>query len=91
MSKLIEEAITEHAGERCPDFDPECVVCQTWVEYDQLKQMQEVLAFKPIVIEAVARVALEDPETCSRIRHKLDLSDKELSKVRKYLESLVEG
>ena len=91
MSKLVEEAVTEYAGERCPDFDSECVVCQTWAEYDRLKQMEEVLAFKHVVIEEVARVALEDLEMRSRIGHELDLSDEELIKVLQYLESLVEG
>ena len=46
MSKLIEEAITAYVGERCPDFDPECAVCQTWAEYDGLKQMEDFLQDK---------------------------------------------
>jgi len=37
MSK-IEEALIEYWGERCPDFEPECVVCQVWLEWDQLKE-----------------------------------------------------
>jgi hypothetical protein len=43
---LIEEAITEYAGERCPDFDPECIVCKTWAEYDRLKVIDDFLQAK---------------------------------------------
>ena len=32
----IEEAITEHWGERCPDHEPDCPVCQTWEQWDKL-------------------------------------------------------
>lgn len=35
MSK-IEEALIEYFGERCSDFEPECVVCQVWKEWDEL-------------------------------------------------------
>lgn len=38
MSKLIAEAITEAMGERCPDFDADCLCCKTWAEYDALSQ-----------------------------------------------------
>lgn len=34
----IEEAITEHWGERCPDHEPECPTCQAWTEYDKLME-----------------------------------------------------
>ena len=37
--KLIKEAVKEYYGKRCPDFEPECVVCQAWAEYDKAKQM----------------------------------------------------
>lgn len=47
-----------------------------------MKEMQ-------IVIEEVARVALEDPETRSYIGHELDLSDEYLEEVFNYLESLL--
>lgn len=43
-----------------------------------------------IVIEEVARVALEDAETRSRIGHELDLSDEYLEEVFDFLNSLVE-
>jgi len=38
--KLIKKAIKEYYGKRCPDFEPECVVCQAWAEYDSAKRRQ---------------------------------------------------
>lgn len=36
----IEEAITEHWGKRCPDFDPNCHCCKAWAEYDRLRTIE---------------------------------------------------
>ena len=36
MRDLIEEAVREYFGERCPDFIPGCLCCQAWAEYDRL-------------------------------------------------------
>jgi hypothetical protein len=33
---LVEQALIEHWGERCPDFESGCVVCQVWKDYDDL-------------------------------------------------------
>jgi hypothetical protein len=38
--KLIKKAIKEYYGKRCPDFEPECIVCQAWAEYDSAKRRQ---------------------------------------------------
>jgi hypothetical protein len=35
MSK-IEEAIGFYWGERCPDTEKDCVICQAWAQYDVL-------------------------------------------------------
>ena len=40
MSK-IEEAVEFYWGERCPDHEAECVVCQAWKEYDDLRDALE--------------------------------------------------
>jgi len=32
---MIEEAIKNYWGERCPDYDADCVVCQAWKEFDR--------------------------------------------------------
>lgn len=37
--KLIKQAIKEYYGKRCPDFEPECVVCQAWAEFDATKRV----------------------------------------------------
>ena len=37
--KLIKKAIKEYYGKRCPDFEPECVVCQAWAEFDEAKRV----------------------------------------------------
>lgn len=47
------------------------------------------ILFRSVVIEEVARVALEDPEMRSRIGHELDLTDDALVEVWEYLESLL--
>jgi hypothetical protein len=33
---LIEQAIESYWGERCPDHEEGCVVCDAWREYDNL-------------------------------------------------------
>lgn len=33
----IEEAMKSYWGERCPDHEPECVVCKAWDEYDIMR------------------------------------------------------
>ena len=33
----VAEAITEHWGERCPDFEPTCWCCKAWAQYDALR------------------------------------------------------
>jgi len=36
--KRIKEAVKEYYGKRCLDFEPECVVCQAWAEFDEAKR-----------------------------------------------------
>lgn len=43
-----------------------------------------------IVIQEIARVALEDEHTRNRIGHELDLSEEELLRVGGYLNSLLD-
>jgi hypothetical protein len=33
----IVEAIEEQWGERCPDYEESCILCQVWKQYDKLK------------------------------------------------------
>ena len=36
LKAVSETLITEHFGERCPDFDPDCECCRRWNLMDQL-------------------------------------------------------
>ena len=38
-TSMIEEALTHHWGERCPDFDDTCPICQAWGAYDALRKV----------------------------------------------------
>lgn len=46
--KLIEEALIEYYGERCPDFAEGCPCCEAWAEFDALitrcKQLEQINA-----------------------------------------------
>lgn len=37
MDKII-EAVRDYWGERCPDYDPTCFVCQAWNEVDTMSK-----------------------------------------------------
>lgn len=39
----VREAVVEHWGERCSDFEPECFCCKAWAQYDQLVQAENDL------------------------------------------------
>ena len=36
MTNLIEEAITDYWGKRCPDYIDGCPVCEAWNQYDSM-------------------------------------------------------
>lgn len=44
-----------------------------------------------ILIQEIARIALEDSYTLRRIGHELDVSDEELQRVAQHLNALLEG
>lgn len=35
---LIKEAVTDWWGERCTEYDPDCVCCTAWAQFDKLKK-----------------------------------------------------
>lgn len=39
--KLIEQAVKDYWGDRCEDFNHECVCCQAWAEIDIYKKAFE--------------------------------------------------
>lgn len=36
LRTIAEAMLTEHFGERCPDFEEECVCCKRWKALDAL-------------------------------------------------------
>ena len=76
--KLIKKAIKEYYGKRCPDHEPECVVCQAWAEYDSAKRRQRrEYLFNPD--KAVKFVAPRSLEIAEALRLKLELLRKEIA------------
>jgi hypothetical protein len=56
--KLLEEAVKEYYGERCPDHNPGCIVCQAWAEFDEIKRTQQKkFVFDPKTSHGVKFVA----------------------------------
>lgn len=53
----IEEAITEHWGERCPDHMPGCPICDSWAELDMLVKPSAVRAATEDDVIAAVEVA----------------------------------
>ncbi len=39
----IADALTEHWGERCPDFHPDCHTCKAWKRYDAFVRCEPLL------------------------------------------------
>ena len=36
IDEILVRACEAELGERCPDYEPECCVCQAWMEFDKL-------------------------------------------------------
>lgn len=43
-TSAIEQALTAHWGERCPDIEQGCPCCDAWAEYDALRNERDALA-----------------------------------------------
>ena len=41
---MIEAAIKNYYGERCPDHDADCVVCQAWQEFDTIEYVHKPMS-----------------------------------------------
>lgn len=65
---LVAEAVAEHWGERCPDFEPGCPCCRAWAEFDQIERQaaalreiaEENIGNTAAISVYIARAALED-------------------------------
>jgi len=36
LKERVSIFITEYYGERCPDYEPECICCEQWMCFDKL-------------------------------------------------------
>lgn len=36
--KELEKAIAKNYGKRCPDYEPDCVVCKMWKAFETIKE-----------------------------------------------------
>ena len=72
MGSLLEEAIREYFGERCPDFEPGCPCCRAWAEFDSVERLRAALhgicLFQGLdddgrTMQDIARAALEEDRT----------------------------
>ena len=52
---LVEQAITEHWGPPCPEYERGCPVCDAWREYEDL------VIFGEILVDEMTRPPI-DPE-----------------------------
>lgn len=37
QNKILRDWIEINYGERCPDFEKDCIVCKAWKMFDELK------------------------------------------------------
>jgi hypothetical protein len=67
---LIEQAIESYWGERCPDYEEGCVVCEAWRDYDNL------LMDNKIANEIASKLALVNNNMLIEdlLRHPADLA-----------------
>ncbi len=56
----IADALTEHWGERCPDFHPDCHTCKAWKRYDAFVRCEPLLGEAE---KALAKVDADWTET----------------------------
>lgn len=72
MTDKIEEALTEHFGERCPDYEPGCPCCDAWAELDALTARADLPAavtVKPLECENCRQPATK---LCQMTTHDCD-------------------
>ncbi|WMT85618.1 hypothetical protein NO932_11830 [Pelagibacterium sp. 26DY04] len=52
---LIEQAIIEHWGERCPEYEAGCHTCEAWKEYEAMTQQNQ----SPVVTDEMVERAIK--------------------------------
>jgi hypothetical protein len=93
---LIEEAMVEHWGRRCPDFEPECACCKAWLEYDSLvkqpkgivstmtpEQREEAVAFKGSILSGEQIRPFEETQSAFSVINKVFFEEPGLPEVPK--------
>lgn len=45
MTDLLEEAISNYFGERCPEFEPGCPCCRALAEFDEIERLRAALRY----------------------------------------------
>jgi hypothetical protein len=60
---LVEQALIEHWGERCPEYESGCIACQAWKDYDDLvnHELTHAQVRRNLMLEEMTRPP-KDPE-----------------------------
>ena len=61
-------------GERCSDFEPECITCRAWAELSQIERLRAALSTaRADALEEAARVVAAMPRTYDKVREDVDV------------------
>ena len=70
-NNLIREAIADYLGERCKDFDSNCMTCQAWAKFDSLIESEDrIKAMKESLQECVTEY--DNPDNGRTLRWAID-------------------
>jgi len=65
---LIEQALTEHWGPKCSEYEEGCIVCDAWREYENLATYGETLRnappLDPAIRQAIGKL-IEEKDVCT--------------------------
>lgn len=60
---LIEQALQEHWGPKCSEYEEGCIVCDAWREYENLATYGETLRnappLDPAIRQAISKLIVE--------------------------------
>ncbi len=65
---LIEQALQEHWGPKCSEYEQGCIVCDAWREYENLATYGETLRnappLDPAIRQAIGKL-IEEKDICT--------------------------